>query len=809
MQDRGLKGRGAGEPPQGDGSPSSTETSKAWPGWASVAVFLLALAALLPTAGDFGVTWDEPAYRYSQVLSAQWWGQWAAVRSWDDVQHQLDPDALLYYWPYARFGINFHPPYAGQVSLAARAAFGGAMKDIPSRRLGSILQFALTISIGCHFLARRYGGTTGLVMAGSLLFMPRLYGQAHLLDTDIPGLFLWVAAALAFWKGLHEPGARRWRILVGVLLGLAFLEKMAAVGVLLPLLIWLAFATLPSAFTRMAGRAAWMDAVVTLGLMVLPLGAAFVEIQMLQRRLPPPAQADLFFQTGSRPQTAMPGAILAVPLLIWVLRRSLARLRPKSRIWGAERPGLEILAAILAFAPVVGWLGNPAWWRDTIVRMTHYYTLSNDRQGALPDILILYMGQAYKYSLPWHNAWVLAAITVPPTILAAGLAGVAWGLRRLRSDRIPLYFLLHMVTLPVLRMLPTPAHDGVRLFLPTFFFLAAFAGWGTVWIGPILSRRFRWGTVVVSSVVLAPALMALIQIHPYELSYYNALVGGTTGAWRRGFELTYWYDAFTPSVIEDLNRRLPPGAELDHLNDKTSTAMQVFEDLQTLGHLRPDLKLIRRSADRFPYVVLLTQDSKASAFTRLLFAMHPWYASEPSQVQGQRLVTVADPVAVSRAWALHLLLDAPDLSPPEPPAAPPWIRERLPILARFWGDGLQKDSKLAVNAGVVEWARNDPESLKAAARVLAGRGSTQEDPHAARLENLLIPEAEGRSRAVRRDLLDQLLRARPEGLTEAVAILVDRPEAVVRVLTRYGYTDPATVGGFLDSDLTNSESKGP
>ena len=42
-------------------------------------------------------------------------------------------------------------------------------------------------------------------MAGSLLFMPRLYGQAHLMDTDIPGLLLWAATALAFWKGLYEP----------------------------------------------------------------------------------------------------------------------------------------------------------------------------------------------------------------------------------------------------------------------------------------------------------------------------------------------------------------------------------------------------------------------------------------------------------------------------------------------------------------------------------------------------------------------------------------------------------------------------
>ena len=44
-------------------------------GLGSLAVLAIALAALVPTVGDLGLTWDEPAYRYSQVMSAQWWEQ--------------------------------------------------------------------------------------------------------------------------------------------------------------------------------------------------------------------------------------------------------------------------------------------------------------------------------------------------------------------------------------------------------------------------------------------------------------------------------------------------------------------------------------------------------------------------------------------------------------------------------------------------------------------------------------------------------------------------------------------------------------
>ena len=598
-------------------------------GLATIGVLALALVALVPTVGDLGLTWDEPAYRYSQLMSVQWWEQLGHARSWDKIHELFDPLTLLYYWPYGRHGINFHPPLAGQLNLATYELFGHWMKDIPARRMASVIEFALTIAIGFHFLARRYGIWVGVVMAGSLLFMPRLYGQAHLIDTDTPGLLLWAATAVAFWKGLYEPNARRWRVAVGILLGLAFVEKMAAVMVLLPLFLWIG----GRAIVQRKTRADWVDGPLTTGAMLVPLFLAFQQIQMLQRQLPLAQYTNLFIH---RPVSDLPGVILAIPLLVWVGRRLLGRFFPRSRVWGVERPRLETVTAILAFAPVIGWLGNPAWWVETLPRLAHYYMLNTDRRGTLPDIQILYFGQLYEFSLPWHNAFVLMGITVPAAILGAGVIGIVWGLQRIRRDRLPFYFLIHFLTLPVVRMFPTPAHDGVRLFLPTFFFLAAFAGWGTVWVAELLAQVVRipsrLARPVLASLVLGSAAFALIRIHPYELSYYNELIGGPRGAWERGFELTYWYDAFNGPVLDDLNRKLPPKARVGFLNDKTLPI--TFQELQTLGELRGDIEPPEQDTDQFSYVWLLTQDSKASAFTRLLYAMHPWYASEPHQLGG-------------------------------------------------------------------------------------------------------------------------------------------------------------------------------
>jgi hypothetical protein len=44
----------------------------------------------------------------------------------------------------------------------------------------------------------------------------------------------------------------------------------------------------------------------------------------------------------------------------------------------------------------------------------------------------------------------------------------------------------------------------------------------------------------------------------------------------------------------------------------------------------------------------------------------------------------------------------------------------------------------------------------------------------------------------------RLLKVRPQALLEAVEILIARTDTVRTVLTRYPYTDPQDIGGFLD-----------
>ncbi len=815
--------------------PESTDTTVPRPrlarAWiAPTVVFMLGLLALVPTTGDIGLTWDEPSYRYSQILSEQWWTELAHAQTVETLTQVFEPDSLLYYWPYGRFGINFHPPLAGQLNLLTYEIFGRWMKDIPARRMASVIEFALTLVILYQFLARRYGGWVGGIAAGSLLLMPRLYGDAHIAGTDMPGLLLWAATAVAFWKGLHDPHARRWRVAVGILLGLGFVEKMGTVMVAIPLLVWLTFGVV----RRRPTRADWLDGLVTSTAMLIPLGLAYVEINRLsegffglQRASGVPesnvslARVNLFTE---HPVAHLPAWILLVPLGVWCVRRLLGRVFRGSRIWGIERPGLETLTAMLAFGPVVAWFGNPAWWRETLPRLAHYYSLNAGRRGALPDIFNLYFGQVYEYSLPWHNAWVLIAITVPVGILLASVIGILTSLSRSRRDRVPLYFLLHLATWPILRMLPTPAHDGVRLFLPTFFFLAGFAGWGVVWIADRVGRSPRGSLVaraVLSLVVLAPAAWGLIRVHPFELSYYNEWIGGPRGAWTRGFELSYWYEAFDRETLADLNRILPDGTAIDTLNELTRPP--TFGCLQELGELKPSLMIASLDPKQFPSVWIvppgskvatpvhhdfamwiLTHDSKATPLTRLAFAMTPLYERRPRQLGGARVVTVLAPETVRWAWALELLTDPGlDSIAGEAPAAPGWVRSYVPPLARFWGDGVTRSKRLRVNEPIVDWAENDPKTLRLAVAALTGLSPSSPTSDAERLRALLTRRnhPDGAAR------LASLLNADPKALDAAVEILIAHPRDVRTVLTRYGYTDPSAIGGPLDRDLFTNKGR--
>lgn len=733
-------------PPSGEHPPAGrAPSSVAW----TLFVFLAGSLLACGTAAGPGLSWDEPAYRHSQLTLESWIGELVRAESFNQALELFSADQIGRYWEYNRFGHNFHPPLAGLLNVLTYGLTGGLWDEIYARRLASGLEFAGAAAILCHFLGRRYGVATGLFAAASLLFLPRAMGDAHVIGTDMPMLFFWGAAALAFWKGLED---RRWQWAFGALLGCLFLVKFTGAVFVAPALVWLIFDPLVGRPRRVIAR--FFTGTLLVAAPLAPLAAVVLGIAFREPNAS--SAANLIARWGVEHGEWLRLLLLGPAAVLLLLGR-----RRSDPDWPVA---LELPWRAMAITPLVVVALNPTWWHHTVAGLGDYLQLSLARQEKLPDIGIFYLGERYLYSLPWHNAWVLTAVTTPFGTLALFLVGVLAAFWNLRADRLPAYFLVHAVALPILRMLPTPAHDGVRLFLPTFFFLAGLSAIGARWIAQRFSHDRRASRLAWLGLWIAGPLWAAIdwaRIHPFELSYYNI---GLRRAVAWGFEPTYWYDAVTPEVLDEINRRLPAGAAVGFPDPLINP--EVFIVSQELGRLRPDLTFETGKVEGFPWYWLLSHSSKATAYVRLLYAMPPWLESGHA---GVRLFSVVDPKSAATAWALYALTVAHDPGgKPGPPvlheevlgASPEAIREAGAVLLKAWNQGKEP--------------------------------ATPRDPAARSILSRWRPDGRPTPN------LEFVLRRDPQAVARAIDILARRPGDVRTVLVTPGHPLPERFGGYFE-----------
>jgi len=114
-----------------------------------------------------------------------------------------------------------------------------------------------------------------------------------------------------------------------------------------------------------------------------------------------------------------------------------------------------------------------------------------------------------------------------------------------------------LLSLPV-----SPAHDGVRYLLPAFPFAACVMTLGVRKMREIISNPTQ-GSHLMSAIrwlIAAGAIALLItdlnnpaRRPPFELSYYNGIVGGLSGAHKKGYETTYWWEILNDDILKRLN----------------------------------------------------------------------------------------------------------------------------------------------------------------------------------------------------------------------------------------------------------------
>lgn len=209
----------------------------------------------------------------------------------------------------------------------------------------------------------------------------------------------------------------------------------------------------------------------------------------------------------------------------------------------------------------VFWLINPPLWHAPWQGMSRFLELNlhrADRPGH--NISTLFLGRMYNldHPVPWYNGLVWMLIALPLSTLLLSLLGIVAACRR--RNAVGHLLLANALLLLIVRALPgVPPHDGIRLLLPAFAFLAALAGLGADGLAGWLREQGLWGGwrsvgyVALLSGLLAGSASSVVWHWPQGLSHYNLLIGGLRGAAARGMEPTYFWDGLDRPVLDWLN----------------------------------------------------------------------------------------------------------------------------------------------------------------------------------------------------------------------------------------------------------------
>jgi hypothetical protein len=165
------------------------------------------------------------------------------------------------------------------------------------------------------------------------------------------------------------------------------------------------------------------------------------------------------------------------------------------------------------------------------------------------DGVVLFRGQEYGATeLPWYYApWWFLISTAPVVLVGAALSPLFLSSREDALRRVALWA---VVVFPVTASIAmgSTLYDGIRhlQFIYPVLVVPAVAGWSGILSGsrPPWLRR---GAAAALAVGLASVLIFHIRFHPNQGVYFNAMVGGPHGAFKR-YDMDYWGNCMLQAV---------------------------------------------------------------------------------------------------------------------------------------------------------------------------------------------------------------------------------------------------------------------
>jgi 4-amino-4-deoxy-L-arabinose transferase-like glycosyltransferase len=394
-----------------------------------------------------------------------------------------------------------------------------------SFRFPGMLMAGLAIFVTYLFGARAFSRRAGIMAALLFALMPRVFYHSHLDCFDIPITAMWTLSIYAYWRSVKEPGLL-WAGLAAVAFGLALETKLNA---------WF----LPAVFVPHAALVYWrtLGDGFKKGVIVLPTNLVAM---------------------------GLIGPLLFYALWPWLWNDTLPRFEEYlsfhlhheyynmeflgRNYFGPPSPRAYMPVMILATVP-------------TITMVLFAYGLFDRVRNAARRVPFL--------------RWAEKAVVDPAEtdlLLALGLFAAVgpWFLEK------------------------TPIFGGTKHWMNAYPFLAIFAGRGFELVARAMETalagvraRLALGAKVAlyASVLLAPFAIT-VHSHPFGLSSYVPLAGGTAGAADHGLNRQFWGFTTESANAEYLQRNAPRGATVFIHDTAWDSWMRMIEE----GRVRSDLR---------------------------------------------------------------------------------------------------------------------------------------------------------------------------------------------------------------------------
>ncbi|NUP09019.1 MAG: hypothetical protein HOW73_23460 [Polyangiaceae bacterium] len=465
----------------------------AWKEWAlrvlAMAIGVGVVGVLLATSRDLGYARDEGFYFHAARRYAEWFSLLADDRAAAIRRGAVD----------AHFVTNHeHPAFVKSLfALSHLADRRFHLFDEP----GTAFRFPAMVLAGVMAMvtflwgARRIGVAAGIVASLSLVFMPRVFYNAHLACFDVPITALFISTFYAYDRTLETSGIR-WPVTTGVIFGLALNTKhnswflpiaLSAHAMALALVAWRTKTSVRGAVRR---PIAALIAMASIGPLVFVLGWPW-----------------LWFDTWARFKEYASFHLNHEYYNMEFLGQNYWE-PPMPRLYAPVMTLATVPFVTLACAAVGLWVRG----RDAVKGLRER---DEDWQSRHGTTLLWVMGVLVSYGAwtspntpifggtkHWMNAYPFLAL-----LAGAGLARAAGALRE-------------ELELRGISRLPTA-------------------------VAPICAAL----------AIGSPVVQAL-RAHPWGLSAYTPIVGGAPGAASLGLNRTFW-GYTTGSLVDYLNREVP------------------------------------------------------------------------------------------------------------------------------------------------------------------------------------------------------------------------------------------------------------